>query len=420
MKLPMTDSRCLHPTRLTAAWRLPIRMLCLSCVILMSSLTYAQTYPLFNERRALLENETNTIDIVSRFNSSVVSVQVVLAADETNGVNAAHDAQVPAVSSVAHRGSGFFTRVSGQALFVTNYHVIEPALREDGSLREGARIEVALFTQGVAQRVLPVVVKHVEPLWDLALLAPEGELLLPEVRAIPLGAATDVEAGQKVIAIGSPFGLNATVTTGIVSAVNRQLPGSGVRTMIQTDAAINRGSSGGPLLNSQGEVIGINTALFNPDGSVFAGVGLAVPVKHLHDSLFALGLSADVAAPATSSASTQFGVTFQDVQDVPRSVRVLYGLPEQGLLVVSVNPLGSAAHAGLRGSDTPVPYGNDVLRVGGDVVLALNEQPVSSTTELQSLLQLNDTQTPLRLQVLRSGKPLTLQVLPAAFGVFNP
>ncbi|HOI45119.1 MAG TPA: trypsin-like peptidase domain-containing protein, partial [Candidatus Aminicenantes bacterium] len=202
----------------------------------------------------LSEDELNTVDIIKRTKNSVVFItNIQLVRD----FFFSSEQEVPRGS-----GSGFVWDEQGR--IVTNYHVIE-----DGDI-----FNVTLPNQ--KERKARLVGK--EPNKDIAVLQIEGERagLFP-VRA---GSSKDLQVGQKVIAIGNPFGFDHTVTTGIVSAVGRSILGAGgvtIRDMIQTDASINPGNSGGPLLNSAGELIGMNTMIISPSGAS-SGIGFAVPV----------------------------------------------------------------------------------------------------------------------------------------------
>ena len=201
----------------------------------------------------LTEDERNTIDIVERTKNSVVFV--------TN-IQLVRDLFYSEQQVTRGSGSGFVWDDQGH--IVTNFHVIE-----DGDI-----FNVALPNQ--EQRQARLVGR--EPNKDIAVLRIEGGTsgLFP----VTVGSSRDLMVGQKVIAVGNPFGFDHTVTTGIVSALGRQMPGAGgvtIRDMIQTDASINPGNSGGPLLNSRGELIGMNTMIISPSGAS-SGIGFAVPV----------------------------------------------------------------------------------------------------------------------------------------------
>lgn len=373
----------------------------LECSVLIFTalvLTTATAQPLvgFNETRALLETERNTIEVVARYGLSVVAVSIKGDAtifDLASGL------------SESHEGSGFLVNVSGRFYIITNFHVLASALLPSGEPLPDTSLEVSFFHRQPALRV-PVEIFHADPERDIALLKPAPGSEFPEIPALPLGRSPALQVGQKVIAIGSPFGLDTTVTSGIVSALERRLPGI-EQAMIQTDAAVNPGSSGGPLLSARGEVIGINTALFNPNGGVFVGVGLAVPSQDIVESLRSIGLEVIMPEPVSRARATPHsGLSLIEVQTLPRSVRVLFGVPEDGLLVLSVGNDGSARAAGLRESERVVTYGNTELHVGGDVIIAVDGVPVAATDQLVHLMNAQDGVR--HVTVVRGGQEVTL------------
>jgi S1-C subfamily serine protease len=239
---------------------------------------------------ALLESERNTIQIVDRHGPSVVAVNVSVEGRVTNPFEDIPEEDIPPFfrqflpqfeeRQAPRRGSGSGFVVDADGRIVTNHHVIRNALQEDSvELREGADVTVSFAQSGT----VPVRVVGANALYDLALLEPVDPDDVPAgLEPIPLGEGPPL-VGQKVIAIGNPFGFESTVTTGIVSAVGRTLPGVGEVNvaLVQTDAAINPGNSGGPLLDSAGRLIGVNTAIIpsvsatGQRGSL--GIGFAVP-----------------------------------------------------------------------------------------------------------------------------------------------
>ena len=365
-------------------------------LIVTASIGSAQAFISFNETRALLETERNTIEVVARYGLSVVAVS---RKDEASF-------DISENLSESHEGSGFLVDLLGKRYIVTNFHVVASGAFADGKPRPEASLEVSFFHRHPAVRV-PVQIFHADIERDIALLEPVSGSEFPDITPLPLGSSPALQVGQKVIAIGSPFGLDTTVTSGIVSALNRRLPNVD-QAMIQTDAAVNPGSSGGPLLSARGEVIGINTALFNPSGGVFVGVGLAVPSQDIVQSLREVGLDIVVSTPppVTRESATERGLSLIEVQTLPRSVRVLFGVPEDGLLVLSVGNDGSARAAGLRESERVVSYGNTELQVGGDVIIAVDGVRVGATDQLTRLL--NAQGGVRQVTVIRSGQEVTL------------
>jgi len=375
----------------------PAHLLGIILIMMAASLGSAQAFVNFNETRALLETERNTIEVVARYGLSVVAVS---SRDSEPSFN------ISDKLLESHEGSGFLVDLLGKRYIVTNFHVVASSAFANGSPRPDATLEVSFFHRHPAVRV-PVQIFHADIERDIALLEPLAGVQFPDIAPLPLGSSPALQVGQKVIAIGSPFGLDTTVTSGIVSALNRRLPNVD-QAMIQTDAAVNPGSSGGPLLSARGEVIGINTALFNPSGGVFVGVGLAVPSQDIVQSLRGVGLdiAVSVPEPVTEQRAADPGLSLIEVQALPRSVRVLFGVPEDGLLVLSVGNHGSARAAGLRESERTVSYGNTQLQIGGDVIVAVDGVPVGATEQLTHLLNVqNGTR---QVTVMRSGQEVTL------------
>jgi S1-C subfamily serine protease len=373
----------------------------------------------FEEASALLADERNTIDIVERFGPSVVAVRVTVQGQRLGGFdleivppqfrdffrNFQQQEQLREGS-----GSGFVIDEAGR--IVTNYHVIEGALGDGVTLRDGASVAVAFV--GDEEREVPVRVLSANPSFDLALLEPLDANDLPaSARPLALADSDDLRVGQKVIAIGNPFGLQSTVTTGIVSALGRDLPSIGRYTipMIQTDAAINPGNSGGPLLNSRGEVVGINTMIIpnvgigGQRGSL--GVGFAVPANLLADDLANLqgGGLFDV-----FSSRPRMGVQVRDLTSYPEEVRRALRLPEQGEMVIMVEPGSPAEAAGLRGASFTIDLDGQQLPAGGDVITAADGTAIASAQELQEIVFAREPGDSVTLSVWRDGERLEVVV----------
>ncbi|GAB4565293.1 MAG: trypsin-like peptidase domain-containing protein [Anaerolineae bacterium] len=259
-------------------------------------------------------------------------------------------------------GSGFVWDLQGH--IVTNYHVIEGA----------QSVEVG-FAEGVTYAAEVV---GVDPATDLAVLRVDE--IPPGVEPVPLGDASQIRVGQRAIAIGNPFGqFERTLTTGVVSALNRTISideDTVLRHMIQTDAAINRGNSGGPLLDSFGRLIGVNSAIYSPTGTS-AGVGLAIPVdtvKRVVPELIARGRY-----PHPWLGVLGYTVT-------PALARALDLPVDRGLLVAQIYRGSPAQKAGLRGAQREVRIGNRIWLIGGDIITAINGHPIGSLDELEAYL----------------------------------
>jgi S1-C subfamily serine protease len=278
-------------------------------------------------------------------------------------------------------GSGFIWDDLGH--LVTNHHVIAEASEANVRLNDGRSYRAVMVGSS--------------PDHDLAVL----RIRVPFDRPppVPVGSSGDLKVGQKVFAIGNPFGLDYTLTTGVVSALDRSLPesrrGGAVDHLIQTDAAINPGNSGGPLLDSAGRLIGINTAIYSPSGA-YAGIGFAVPVDTVNRVVPELIAKGRYDRPT-------LGISINE--DVNRTV--LGKLSLEGVLVLQVYTGSAAEAAGLRG--TFIDSNGDV--VPGDVILKIGGRPVRSVNQLLGRLddfKLGDQTT---LTIWRNGEQLELDVV---------
>jgi S1-C subfamily serine protease len=264
----------------------------------------------------------------------------------------------------AGAGSGFVLDEDGHIL--TNYHVVENA----------QQIEVSFSDE----TVLEAEVVGVDPRNDIAVLrvdAPDG-LLTP----LELGSSSNLQVGQRAIAIGNPFGqFGRTLTTGVISALDRNLRGPEDREIggiIQTDAAINRGNSGGPLLDSSGLVIGMNTAIFSPSG-VSGGIGFAVPVDTITRVLADLLTVGRYRHPWLGVRyAYPISERWQDLLNLPVS---------EGVLLVQVWSNSPLAAANVRGAQQERIVGNRRLLVGGDILTEIDDTAITSLSQLANLLE---------------------------------
>ncbi|MBB5234017.1 S1C family serine protease [Deinococcus budaensis] len=289
---------------------------------------------------------------------------------------------------VTGSGSGFLIDAQGDIL--TNYHVIQDA----------ANVRVRLHGN---EREYEARVVGTAPDYDLALLRAEG---LPSgLTPMRLGDSDSLRVGEKAIAMGAPFGLEFTVTQGIVSALERVIP-TGVnyipQNSIQTDAAINPGNSGGPLVNSRGEVIGVNTQILSPAGAATgvgqnAGVGFAIPINVAKSLLPRLRAGEDISVP-------RIGVVTLNLQALTPSAREALDLPDSGVLVQSVEPGSPAAQAGLRGGQRSQQFPDGTIRLGGDVITEIDGEAVDSVQDLQSVLIGKEPGDQVTLNVERGGQ----------------
>ena len=385
--------------------------------------------PSFNETSALLADEQNTIDVVNDFGPSVVAINVSVAGEAMLPFEGVPEDQLPQElqdllpfleeerPTQQSSGSGFLIEPENldQRYIVTNYHVVEGALASGtADLLENAEVTVVFPQQN--NRPIPVQIIGANPSFDLALLAPiDASQPFPNVPGLTLADSDKLQIGQKVIAIGNPFGLEFSVTSGIVSALGRSVPSIGQVSvpMIQTDAAINPGNSGGPLLNSRGELIGVNTSIINPDGRASAGIGFAVPSNLLIEALDNLesgGLS------NVRDTRPYLGAQVRSVGQMPEAIRERLDLPESGLVVVGVLPGSPAENAGVRGPQGSEIIGSTELPIGGDVIIAVNGEPVDDVETLRFFITYEgEAGDEIELTVIRDGEEMTITVTLALF-----
>jgi S1-C subfamily serine protease len=282
-------------------------------------------------------------------------------------------------------GSGFVIDSEGHLL--TNSHVIAGAQTIQVTLGNLRRYQARLV--------------GADPRSDLALLQiePGGHKLT----ALPLGDSSKLLVGQRVLAIGNPFGFQSTLTTGVISALGRTVQ-TGSKTFIddaiQTDAAINRGNSGGPLLDSHGEVIGINTAIFSPSGTA-AGIGFAIPIN----------TARRVAADLIRYGRVRRAFLGIQARPLWPGLAEALGLAvDRGLLVERVVGGSPAAQAGIRGGDHVALLGLQQLIVGGDVLVAADGKPVASLLDLNVILSRKLPGDTITLEIYRGKKKMDLPV----------
>jgi S1-C subfamily serine protease len=279
-------------------------------------------------------------------------------------------------------GSGFVWDKKGH--IVTNYHVVRNA--------DAAQVTLTLEKGNSTPQYYARIVGE-QPDMDLAVLyidAPEDELVPIEV-----GSSHDLQAGQDVLAIGNPFGLDWSVTHGIISALGRQIESAArtpIKNVIQTDAPINPGNSGGPLLDTSGRLIGVNTAIYSPSGAS-AGIGFAIPVDEVNPVVTQLIRNGRV--------RPRLGVQVADDQDA-RQLDV-----EQGALILGVVPGSPAANAGLRATRLD-KAGN--LRQLGDVIIGVDDQEIKAAKDLFAVLRQHKPGDTVTLTYLRGGERLQVRV----------
>ena len=363
----------------------------------------------FNPPAAYLENERNTIAIVDAYGNGVVYVAVasepkVVKPDLPPGFEQFAPFFGPFVEP-PRRGTGSGFVIDKDGYILTNYHVVKDADKITIKFHDSPKTFKAK------------VVGSVPPL-DLALLKVDAPKKL--LRPIPLGDSDTIRVGQKAIAIGNPFGLEFTVTEGIVSAL-RTNPGaenSLIPRLIQTDAAINPGNSGGPLLDSRGEVIGINAAIINPNGvPQFAGIGFAIPINLAKKYLPQMKAGKQITEEDVIKNNPRLGVSVLPAQYFPDKVRERFNIPDHGLVIQEVEKGSPAEKAGLRGAQKYVylelPNGKEIqLGVDGDVIVAANGTPIYNIDDLRAILFGLKKGQAVELKIVRNGKEMTVRVVP--------
>ena len=284
-------------------------------------------------------------------------------------------------------GSGFVIDKEGHV--VTNYHVVEGADEVYVNFSQDDRLKARVV--------------GLDPSTDLALL----KIDVDHKRALApleLGNSDSVGVGDAVVAIGNPFGLDRTATAGIVSAVQREIESPGgftIDKVIQTDAAINKGNSGGPLLNGNGQVIGVNTQIATGGtGEGNVGIGFAVPVNTVKEVVAELMEHGRVDHP-------YLGVSMQTITG---EVADLFNLPDRGVLITEVSPGSPADEAGLRGGDTPTVVGGTSYVLGGDVIAKVDGRAVESADEVREIVASKEPGNELTLEVQREGSRETVTV----------
>jgi S1-C subfamily serine protease len=319
-------------------------------------------------RGELSTGEKSTIALFREASPSVVHITVIAVQRDLFTLNLY---QIPEGT-----GSGFVWDNSGN--IITNFHVIQNA--------DAAQVTLADQSTWKARRV------GAAPDKDLAVLridAPANKL-----RAIPVGTSKDLQVGQSVFAIGNPFGLDQSLTTGVISALGREIESvtrRPIQGVIQTDAAINPGNSGGPLLDSAGRLIGVNTAIYSPSGAS-AGIGFAIPVDTVNRIVPELIRSGKVTRP---------GMGIQIAED-----QLAERLGVKGVLVVEVVQGSAAAKAGLRPTRREA---SGRVRLG-DVVTAIDGKKIESSNELFLLLEKYKIGDNINVSLLREGKAVQVKV----------
>jgi len=283
------------------------------------------------------------------------------------------------------QGSGFILDKAGHVL--TNYHVVEGANRG---------IEVKLSNK----RSFKANVVGTDKVHDLALL----QIDAPNLQAVTLADSSELAVGEKVYAIGNPFGLSGTMTRGIISSIRSIRTGDGapIEDAIQTDAAINPGNSGGPLLNSRGEVIGINTMIASNGAEQSSGIGFAIPINTAKAVLADLTRYGKVKRPSLGIVSYAIGPDLAEQMGLAA---------DSGVLIQKVIPGGAAERAGLHGGNEQAYVGNTPIMLGGDLIVAIDGQQVTDPQDISAIMDKHQAGDAISVTVMRARRQLTLKLI---------
>jgi S1-C subfamily serine protease len=283
------------------------------------------------------------------------------------------------------QGSGFILDKSGHIL--TNLHVVDGANRG---------IEVMLSNK----RRYPARVVGTDKVHDLALL----QIDAPELQAVTLADSSQLNVGQKVYAIGNPFGLSGTMTRGIISSIRsiRNQDGAPIEDAIQTDAAINPGNSGGPLLNSSGEVIGINTMIASNGADQSSGIGFAIPINTAKAVLADLIRYGKVKRPSLGIVSYAIG---------PDLASQMGLAADSGVLIQRVVPGGAAERAGLHGGNEQAYVGNTPIVLGGDLIVTVDGHEITDPEDISAIMDKHQAGDTVSVTIVRGKKQMTVKLV---------
>lgn len=327
------------------------------------------------------QDELENISVYEKYNEAVVNINTAVM-----GINWFLE-PVP-----QEGGSGSGSIIDSRGYVVTNVHVIEDAYKIYISLSDGTQYEGSVV--GIDEASDIAVIKF-DPPKDV------------ELKTIPFGESGNLKVGQKVLAIGNPFGFERTLTTGIVSGLGRPIKNSNnviIRDMIQTDTAINPGNSGGPLLDTTGRMIGINTMIYSTSGSS-AGIGFAVPINTAKRVVSDLIQYGKVRRGAIDGVLVQLTNSISNYANLPVS---------QGLLVSELSNNSFAKQTGLKAGTEAVQYGSrynsTTIYLGGDVIVAIDGVSVTSLADYYSLLESKKPGDSVTLTIIRNKKQQDITV----------
>lgn len=326
----------------------------------------------------LSAEELNNMEIYKNLNSAVVNITT-----KTLSYNWVFEV-VPRDS-----GTGSGTIISKDGYILTNYHIVENVYKVFITLHDGSEYE---------GRVVGTDVEN-----DLTVIKfdPKGK----ELTTIPFGISDDLAIGQKVLAIGNPFGFDRTLTTGVVSGIGRPLTNNAgylMQDMIQTDASINPGNSGGPLIDSTGKMIGVNTMIYSKSGGS-DGIGFALPIDSAKRSIDEIINYGEV---------RRGWIDIDPIQITPSLVRYANLKVEKGILVSSVVDGGNAEKTGLKGGSRSqaIRYQNSVKYLGGDIIVSLNDYKIETISDLFTALEDTKPGDSVNLEYIRGKKLIKTKI----------
>ena len=363
----------------------------------------------FDFGQARLQNEQNTMGVVQRNDASVVFITAratVTPQVDPNDPFGFFFGQGRGGGQQVQQGSGSGFVIDASGLILTNNHVVTLDSDRVGELKVQFHNDPKTYPARLIGRA---------PVFDVALIKVDapGKTFQP----MKLGNSDAVRVGQKAIAMGNPFGLQFTVTEGIISATGRSFEGSDnlATNVLQTDAAVNPGNSGGPLLNSAGEVVGINTAIISPNAQFggtgqFAGIAFAVPINLVKSLLPDLQAGKVIDEASLVASRPRLGVTIAGIERYPESIRSQYKLPESGVMITGVEAGGPAAEAGLKEPSRFVNVQGERVPVEGDVVTAVNGAPVQAEDDLRRQIFNSRPGQTVKLTVVRGGQEREVDV----------
>jgi S1-C subfamily serine protease len=348
-------------------------------------------------RRPLARAVSNTPD-TPLWRGPDVSRAAGLSPDELNNIDVykmARQATVNITSTVYRRdffwnvypakesGSGFI--VNDDGTIITNNHVISGSAKLQVTLSDQTRYEATVLDR--------------DPSNDLAIIkiTPKNK-----IQPLRLGDSEKLQVGQKVLAIGNPFGLEGTLTTGIISSLGRNIrdeSGRELEGMVQTDAAINPGNSGGPLLDSQGSVVGVNTAIYGPGGNI--GIGFAMPINRAKLMMEGFQTSRKFGRPKMGVSGIYVAGDLAEALSLPA---------EGGFLVYEVQPDSPAATAGIRGATRSVYIGNNEVGIGGDLIMSIDGKQIDRPDSINSAIARKKPGDSVEMVIFRNGRAARLKV----------